>query len=182
MQDPTEPAEPTASGERAAPGRRVLPWLVAGVALVLAASALVVAVANRQRAEDWRVRADARAETIADLEAEIAAANDEVASLEARLDELANELAGTQDEREAAIVTADQLEELVRQAGLVATDLDTCARGAVEVVDLVNQLGDFDLDEVNTYVLDVQEVCARALGENEALQAAIDSIDVEGGA
>jgi hypothetical protein len=164
--------EPEAARPRRTGARALVIALV-----VVAAAAVVWGVVSWQRGDQWRDRADARAEVLDELESQLAAANEEITALEGRLDELASEKAGTEDEREAAVITADQLEELVRQAGLVATDLDTCARGAVDVVNLVNSLGEYDVEEVNAYVVEVQDVCGRALAENDALQQAIESID-----
>jgi cell division septum initiation protein DivIVA len=145
--------------------------------VVLLVAAVAWGVVAWRRGEQWHDRADSRGELLDELESEMTTANEEITALEGRLDELASEKAGTEDEREAAVITADQLEELVRQAGLVATDLDTCARGAVDVVNLVNSLGEYDVEQVNTYVVDVQDVCGRALAGNDALQQAIESLD-----
>lgn len=186
--DPSPPDEPPDTSRN---GPQVLLAVVAVVAAALAIGGWYAAAQAANRGDAWKRRAEDRGAVVDELEATLEGANAEVdaanaeleatnqslADAQARIDELASQIAGTEDEREAAIVTVGQLEDLVRQAGLVATDLDTCATGAVEVVSLVNSLGDYDLDEVNDYVAEVQEVCGRALAENDGLQGAIAALD-----
>ena len=140
----------------------------------LAALALIGAAwVSFARGTGWKERADDRGARITALEDELQTAEAELQALEARVDELAQEVTAAQDQRSVAELTSEQARELTELAGAIARDLASCVEGTTELVRIVRELESYDPAGASDYAEQVDEVCGRALSGNDLLQESL---------
>jgi hypothetical protein len=135
---PLEPPDPPPSAEAPperlttapdAPSTRRFTIVACTVLLVAALVASVAAVVSWRNGERWRDLAVARGERAGELAALLEVSEDDVADLEARIRQLANEKAQAEDQREAAEGTTGVADE----AAAVAAAADECATAVEEL-------------------------------------------------
>jgi TolA-binding protein len=152
-------------------------WLAAGLAVLLVAAAASAVLSYRsgraweRRAGQQTARAEAAERRAAELKGQLDKSEATVAQLQRRIDDLADEKAQAEDEREILRVYAKRYQQLTQAAGSVTDELSTCIG---ELADAMSLIGD---PYASTGYLDqAVDDCKTALDDSQTLQDLIDSM------
>jgi hypothetical protein len=178
--DSTAPA-PTPRDVPFAQGTRTRPtlwrWLAAGLAvlLVAAGTSAVLSYRNGQawerRAGQQATRAEAAERRATELRGQLDKSEASVDRLQRRIDDLADEKAQAEDEREILRVYAEQYQDLTHTAGSVTDELAVC------ISELANAMSLIGNPYASTSYLDqAVDDCRTALDDSQTLQDLIGSM------
>jgi multidrug resistance efflux pump len=167
----------------APPRHRGRSWAVVVLAVLLA---LVTALAAylwvrtdryEQYADDVEAQARVIGTDLATLRAEhdgtvaeLAAVNDQLATAQTRITELADEKAQVGDDREVQRQLVDYQERISQAAANVASALTTCIDAQNQLITYLGDAAAYDPADLERFKSDVQGVCATATEANTELQ------------
>jgi chromosome segregation ATPase len=152
-------------------------WLAAGLAalLVAAGAATVLSYRNGQawerRASQQTARAEGAERRADELRGQLDKSEANVAQLQRRIDDLADEKAQAEDEREILRVYAERYQQLTRAAGSVTDELSTCIG---ELADAMSLIGNPYAS--SSYLDQAVADCQTALDDSQTLQDLIESM------
>jgi multidrug resistance efflux pump len=102
--------------------------------------------------------------------AELAAVNDQLATAQTRITELADEKAQVGDDREVQRQLVDYQERISQAAANVASALTTCIDAQNQLITYLGDAAAYDPADLERFKSDVQGVCATATEANTELQ------------
>ena len=151
------------------------------VALVVAGLAvgrmLQVNAAWQRSSTQWQALARSHGEQLAQAQADLQAAQDELTATRSQLDaaqqritQLADEKAKLGDTTAAQQQLADYQARVSQAAGKVATSLATCIDGQNKLIGYLDNASAYDAASLAGYRTDVQSYCDQAKAANTALQ------------
>ena len=168
--------------EPATPRRR-RPWavVVLSVLLVLVTALAAYLWVRTDRYEQYADDVEAQARVIgtelASLRAEhdgtvaeLGAVNDQLATAQTRITELADEKAQVGDDREVQRQLVDYQERISQAAANVASALTTCIDAQNQLITYLGDAAAYDAADLERFKSDVQGVCATATEANTELQ------------
>ena len=184
--DPGAPARqpPSASFPPDHPARsRWWRWLAAGLVVVVVAAGTSAVLSYRngraweRRANQQAGRAEAAEQRAGELRGQLDTSEASVDRLQRRIDDLADEKAQAEDEREILRVYAKQYRELTQTAGSVTDELAVC------ISELANAMSLIGNPYASTGYLDqAVDDCQTALDDSQTLQDLIESMPQPPGA
>jgi TolA-binding protein len=153
-------------------------WLAAGLASLLVVTVAATAVRSYRNGQAWErragqqaTRADAAERRATELRGQLDTSEASVQQLQRRIDDLADEKAQAEDEREILRVYAKQYRELTQTAGSVTDELAVCIS---ELADAMSLIGN---PYASTSYLDqAVDDCQTALDDSQTLQDLIESM------
>jgi TolA-binding protein len=152
-------------------------WLAAGLVALLVATgaATVLSYRNGQawerRAGQQTARAEGAERRADELRGQLDKSEANVAQLQHRIDDLADEKAQAEDEREILRVYAERYQQLTRAAGSVTDELSTCIG---ELADAMSLIGNPYAS--SGYLDQAVADCQTALDDSQTLQDLIESM------
>ncbi|WP_282945398.1 hypothetical protein [Cellulomonas endometrii] len=182
---PAEPARPPHDHAHVAPAppRRRRPWavVVLSVLLVLVTALSAYLWVRTVRYEEYAQDVEDQARTIGTELAtlrtehegtvgELAAVNDQLATAQTRITELADEKAQVGDDREVQRQLVDYQQRVSQAAANVASALSTCIEAQNQLITYLEDAAAYDPADLARFKGDVQGVCAVATEANTELQ------------
>lgn len=166
-----------------APRHRRRPWAVVILSILLVAVTALSAylwvrtVRYERYADDIEAQARVIGTELATLRsehegtvAELAAVNDQLATAQSRITELADEKAQVGDDREVQRQLVDYQERVSQAAANVASALSTCIDAQDQLIDYLGDAASYDPEDLDRFKGEVQGVCATATEANTELQ------------
>ena len=165
------------------PRRRGVVVLMATLAVALVVAGLAVGrmlqvnAAWQRSSTQWQALARTHGEQLAQAQADLQAAQDELTATRSQLDaaqqritQLADEKAKLGDTTAAQQQLADYQARVSQAAGKVATSLATCIDGQNKLISYLDNAAAYDATSLAGYGTDVQSYCDQAKAANTALQ------------
>lgn len=144
--------------------RRTSTWIAVAAAFVIVAISVVAFVAYQQ-GQDWKHIATTRGESLTAAKARLVDSEADAADLQSRLDDLANEKAQAEDDRNAAEQERDGFKALALLAAAAADDMALCNDATNTMISaLVDELGYTypDFTRVESLATTADTVCNKA--------------------